>query len=143
MEATAGKGVMGAVRERKSTEKVVERETEGRKRWESKQETASTEKGINRQEPERQVQEAKVRTEQRGCGRNFKVSDEDERIEVEPDWQGGNETKQGRQKKRESKDENSKWGQTSMNADRMVEAGVKNYRLRSYWKVQRFEKGLR
>ena len=37
-----------------------------------------------------------------------KVSDQDEPIEVEPVCRGGNETKQGRQKKGEQRDENSK-----------------------------------
>lgn len=38
-----------------------------------------------------------------------KVSDQDESIEVEPVCRGGNETKQGRQKKKgEQRDENSK-----------------------------------
>ena len=64
--------------------------------------------GISRRKkPARQVQQAKgkSRTERSaawGTGNN-KVSDQDERIEVEPEWRGGNETMQSRQEKKGEK----------------------------------------
>lgn len=68
----------------------------------------SAEMGISRRKKTCETgtgSKGKSRTERSaawGTGNN-KVSDQDERIEVEPEWRGGNETKQGRQKKKGEK----------------------------------------
>lgn len=76
-------------------EKPLKTGTEWRKRLEGKQEI----RHLQRWEPLKQVQEAKVRAKQSStaCGAgNNRASDQDESIEVELLWCGGNETKQGR-----------------------------------------------
>lgn len=94
--------------ERENPQKEVKRGTEWRKRWKSEQKKGISRGGNKQAETWETGAGSKGRNwrekDVRGGGTtgNNKASDEDEWIEVEPEWWGGNETKQGRPtKKRE------------------------------------------